>query len=274
VPRRRFLLRTVGGDGKGPADDARGRRMTPSRTGSPSGPEDIEGQPSRGGPCEPVSSLWDASTLPVGSPRNRAAYTPAVIDPPPEDFPDDAFASEARLAWEVPEIAAASVLVAVAALIAGGIVAGIVASTASYGPATPSRLTTGTAISFGSLWAGPLVAVALLAVVGLCWWQSEAWADASEPDDGQDRALQVTGHIRRAIRLSRWALAALPVTLVGAISLVVSSVLQTFGVPGSPGSLNWSRIVLQVAGLLAVVVVSTAGFWIARQIDDGQVRSD
>jgi len=106
------------------------------------------------------------------------------------------------LPWELPEAAAVAVLVAIGALIVGGVVAGIVASTASDGGLTPSHIVAGNAISFGAQWAGPVFAIVLLGVVGLCWWQSEAWSDASEPDDEQDRELEVAGHVRRARQIS------------------------------------------------------------------------
>jgi hypothetical protein len=201
------------------------------------------------------------------------SYTPTVVEPPGEDGADDALDSQKRLAWEAPETAAVVVVVAVGVLAVGGLVAGIAASTASYGSFSPSHLATGTAIAFGAQWAGPLLAFVLLGVVGLCWWQSTAWTDASEPDDEQDRVSEVTGHIRRAGQISRWTQGALLLTCVGAIALVVGSVLQTTGA-GTTGSLNWARNVSQVASLLAVLVVAGAGIWIARQIDSGQASSD
>jgi len=168
------------------------------------------------------------------------------------------------------------VLVAVGVLALGGLGAGIAAITASDGPfsSSPSQLVTGTAVAFGAQWAGPFLAFVLLGVIGLCWWQSAAWTDASEPDDEQDRVSEVTGHIRRAGQISRWTEGALLLTCVGAIALVVGSVLQTTGEGGNPGSLGWARNISQVASLLAVLVVAGAGTWIARQIDSGEASSD
>jgi len=197
-----------------------------------------------------------------------------VIESSAEDSSEETLDSERRPAWEVPETAAVMVLVAVGVLAVGGLVAGIVASTTSYGSFSPIHLATGTAIAFGAQWAGPLLAFVLLGVIGLCWWQSAAWADASEPDDEQDRVMEVTGHIRRAGQISRWSQGALLLTCVGAIALVVGSVLQTTGVGGNTDSLEWARNVSQVASLLAVLIVAGAGLWIAGQIDNGQASSD
>ena len=165
------------------------------------------------------------------------------------------------------------VLVAVGVLVLGGLVTGIVAGTASYGSLSPVHLATGTAIAFGAQWAGPLLAFVLLGVIGLCWWQSAAWADACEPDEEQDRVMEATGHIRRAGQISRWTQGALLLTCVGAIALVVGTVLQTTGAGGTTGSLDWARNVSQAASLVAVLIVAGAGSWIARQIDNGEASS-
>jgi hypothetical protein len=81
----------------------------------------------------------------------------------------DAGAAPPHVAWEVPEVAAGVVLVAFAVLVVGGLIAGIVASTAATGPIPTSRQFIGTAITLGAEWADPLFAVALLAVLGVCW---------------------------------------------------------------------------------------------------------
>jgi len=91
-----------------------------------------------------------------------------VAELPATDSPDGIDETGERLAWEVPEIAAVGILVATAVLIAGGVVAGIVASRTSYGEGPPSRIAATTAISFGATWAGPLLAFVLLGIVGLC----------------------------------------------------------------------------------------------------------
>ncbi|MHB8264219.1 MAG: hypothetical protein ACYDGY_10850 [Acidimicrobiales bacterium] len=182
--------------------------------------------------------------------------------------------SEARLAWEAPEVAAVAVLVAVTVLIVGGLVSGIVASTSTYGPFPATQLIAGAVITAGAEWADSLVAVVLLGVIGICWWQSEAWADASEPDDEHDRVLQAYGHVRRANRISVLAQGALFLTCAGAIALLVGGVLQTTGQGGNTGSLNWSHCIFQGANLLAVLVVAGAGYWAGRQVNSGHSSSN
>ena len=189
-----------------------------------------------------------------------------MTDLPTADSSDGIDESAERVAWEVPEIAAVAVLVATGVLIAGGVVAGIVASRSSYGGGTPSRIAATTAISFGATWAGPLLAIVLLGVVGLCWWQVEAWGAASEPDDARDRLIEVAGHMQRAHRISQWTQVALLVNCVGAVALVVSSALLfTGGVSVNP--VNWARTVVEVANLLAVLAVTGVAVWIGQKVN-------
>jgi hypothetical protein len=163
--------------------------------------------------------------------------------------------------------------VAVGVLVAGGLVAGIVASAPSYGGGTPLRITVSTAISFGATWAGPFLAIALLGLVGLCWWQAEAWGAAIEPDDARDRVAEAAGHIRRAHRISQWTQVALLLVCAGAVAQVVSSaLLSTGGVAAN--AVNWARIIVEVANLLAVLAVAGVGAWIGRKVSVDQGYSD
>jgi hypothetical protein len=187
-----------------------------------------------------------------------------VPDIPDADSPDDIDQSRERLAWEIPETAAVAVLVAVGALIVGGFVAGIMAST-STDVGTPARFATGNAIGFGAFWAGPPVAIALLGVVGLSWWQAETWSAASEPDDERDQGAEAAGHMRRAHRISQWSQVALLLICAGAVALVVSSTLLSTGGVNS-NSVDWARVVVEAANLLAILVVAGAGIWIARKV--------
>jgi len=196
-----------------------------------------------------------------------------VPDAPAADSPDDIPKSEERLAWEVPETAAVAVLVAVGVLMAGGLVAGIVASMPSYGGGTPSRIAASTAISFGATWAGPLLAITLLGVVGLCWWQAEAWSAVSEPDDERDRMVEAAGHMRRAHRISQWTQGALLLVCAGAAALVVSSALLSTGGVGA-NSVSWAPVIVEVANLLAVLAVAGVGAWIGRKVNMDQESPD
>jgi hypothetical protein len=200
-------------------------------------------------------------------------------DTPAADLPDDVDSSAEHLVWEVPEIAAVAVLAASGALMAGGLVAGIVASRPSYGGGTSFgggtslRIAASTAISFGATWAGPLLAIALLGVVGLCWWQVDAWSAASEQDDAGNRLVESAGHIRRAHRMCLWTQVALLLICVGAAALVVgSTLLSTGGLGTSP--VNSARVIVEVTNLLAVLTVAGVGAWIGRKVNVDPESSD
>jgi hypothetical protein len=196
-----------------------------------------------------------------------------VPDIPAAAFPDDIDGSAQRLAWEVPETAAVAVLAAVGVLMAGGLVAGIVAAgSPSYGGGTPLRIATSTAITFGATWAGPLLAIALLGIVGLCWWQAEAWGVLSEPDEESKRTIEAVGHILRAHRICQWTQIELLVICLGAGALVVSSALLSTG-GLSASSVNWALIIVQAANLLAVLAVASVGIWIGRKVKVDQESS-
>jgi hypothetical protein len=188
-------------------------------------------------------------------------------------FPDDLDGSGQRLAWEVPETAAVAVLVAVGVLMAGGLVAGIVAAgTPSYGGGTSLRIAASTAISFGATWAGPLLAIALLGIAGLCWWQSEAWGALSEPDEESKRTFEAVGHMQRAHRICQWTQIELLLICLGAVALVVSSTLLSTG-GLSANAVSWARIIVQTVNLLAVLAVASVGVWIGRKVKVDQESS-
>ena len=160
-----------------------------------------------------------------------------------------------RLAWEVPEVAAMAVLVAFTVLAVGGLVAGIVFSTQVGGYAT-SREFAGEAIEFGASWAEPLLAIALLGVVGLSWWQIEAWAETGGEEPQLSRQREVRGHTARACRLGVAAQISLLLTLAGSVAALVGTVMAG---PGT-GVQVWWRYVVGAASLIGVLSI-TAGGW-------------
>jgi hypothetical protein len=161
------------------------------------------------------------------------------------------------LPWEVPEIASIVVLVAFGALVVGGLVAGIVLDTELNGP-IQSQLT-GEAIEFGTTWAEPLLAIALLGIVSLAWWQVEAWANKGEDSQYDDYAAR--GHIERAGRIGLSAQAALLVTVAGSIAALVGETILNNG----SGAGGWSRDILAGAALVGVLAITTGGLWIGRR---------
>jgi hypothetical protein len=149
-----------------------------------------------------------------------------------------------------------AVLFAFAVVVAGGLVAAlIVASTAATGYLAPARLGTGDALIDGTTWAGPLLAIALLGVVGVSWWQINTWKNVSQegllPYDDH----QVQGHLERASRICSAAQVALALAAVGSTAALIGTVL--FSLEG--GAQSWVRYLVSGANLIAVIVVSAGG---------------
>ena len=162
------------------------------------------------------------------------------------------------LAWEVPEVLAAVVLLAVAVLAAGGLAAGISLSV-SVQSALPSP-SVWSAVQFGSQWADPLVALVLLGVLGVCWWQLQAWAEVVEEDADGDRS-EALGHMRRARLTVWWAVGAFGVTAVGSIAEFASTIGQ-----GDAG-VTWPFDINGGAGMSAVLLVAGTGALVGRHLN-------
>lgn len=193
----------------------------------------------------------------------RAPYALRMNDQIDSAIPEDGSETQPLLPWEAPEIAAVVVLVAFAALALGGLVAGIIFSTSSIGGGFPvTRQFTGEAITYGATWAGPLLAIALLGVVGLGWWQLETWRETGDVVPGQNHDAEVQGRMRRAWRIGVAAQVAMIVTLAGSIAALVGTVMA------SPvgGAQNWSRFVIEGASLIGVLVVAAGGWKIGRSV--------
>lgn len=174
-------------------------------------------------------------------------------------------------AWEAPEIAAAAILVAFVSVVIGSLATAIDVSLSTQEAIIEPTTNIWNAIQFGTTWAEPLLAIILLGVVGLCWWQVEAWSEeiGAEAEGGP----QALGHIRRARRISCWALGGLIITTVGAVAGIIA--LIGFNVSAHPGQVSWSRVFGAGAGVIADVVVAVAGVLMLKQLmlpgpgDDG-----
>jgi hypothetical protein len=158
------------------------------------------------------------------------------------------------LAWEVPEIAGVAILVAFLVIVVGGLATGVDVSTTQQAPYIDPMQSIWNAIQFGASWAEPLLAIVLLGVVGLCWWQVEAWSEEFEASAEDFTAL---GHMHRARQISHWALGGLIVTATGAIAGLTA--LIGFNIPTHPGQVAWSRVIGAGADTMATVVVLVAG---------------
>jgi hypothetical protein len=163
-----------------------------------------------------------------------------------------------RLDWEVPEIVAATILVSMAILPIGGLATGIAREISTSGQVFPSGLDNQqvwSAVSFGAEWASPFVALILLGVVGLCWWQWQGWSEVIEDPERVDETSEALGHLQRAQRTAMWTRVVLVVTAIGSIAGFVAD-LDVNG--GSQATLD----IFPGVETLAVLVLLAGALWI------------
>jgi hypothetical protein len=163
-----------------------------------------------------------------------------------------------RPQWEVPELVGAAVLLVVAVLALGGLAVGIAASLKNQLPDNISPIWTN--LAFGARWANPLVALAVLGVLGVCWWQLQAWAEVIEAPDEEDEndRMEALGHMVRARMGVITSLGALGVTALGSVAGFVGLVGQ------AEVSQLWREYVFGGTETLAVLVVFAIGMMIER----------
>lgn len=170
--------------------------------------------------------------------------------------------------WAVPEIAAVVVLLAVGLLVLGGLASGVAAawgSSGAFGPGAGEVLA-GSSIEIGAEWADPVLAMVLLGVLCLCWWQVDGWSSASDHGDPVDMA----DHIVRSREIAGWVSRTLVLTLAGSVALFVGVVLANSRA-GSASSLIWSRDIYEAASVLAVTTIASGGIWASGRL---RTRSD
>jgi hypothetical protein len=168
-----------------------------------------------------------------------------------------------RLAFEVPEVAAGAILVAFYAIVVGGLASGIIACTAPQVPLDQLQ-NAWNAITFGTSWAEPLLAVALLGAVGLCWWQTQGWSEVLDTETDDDEISEAVGHLRRARQIALWGLGGLVVIDIGAAVGLVAVI--ALNVSSHSDRLVWARVVGSGADLVAVLVISAGGIAAASRL--------
>jgi hypothetical protein len=183
---------------------------------------------------------------------------------------DDEFEVHTRVEWSVPEVAATAVLVLVCLLAAGGLATGIITVTGNphlFGSSGDQLAALGT--EYGASWAGPLLAIALVAVLGVAWWQAETWADAVNDPDADDADDASVGAVRlwRSWQLRRWAQFGLLVTAAGSVAGLAGALIASGNTPGGFGPpAMWAHDVLTGAEALGTLLVAAVGFWIASRV--------
>lgn len=165
-----------------------------------------------------------------------------------------------RPPWAGPEIAVVAVLVAFAALVLGGLAAGI-DSAAAQSPPFGALEPTWTAVQLGASWAGPLIAAVLLAATGLCWWQVDRWVD----DARQSMPVRhpARGYVERALVLGSWAVRGLVLTAMAAVAGLVATI--AYDVEAHLNQVGVSRVFGVAASVIGVAVMTVAGAVILRE---------
>lgn len=189
----------------------------------------------------------------------------------PQDSLDDDYSSKTPLTWEVPEIFGAAVLASVSVLGVGGLATGIaraITEAASNFPPGLGSQEVWNAIAFGSEWAGPLLAIVVLGVLGLCWWQVDAWLEVTETlGSDDDESEEARGHMHRAHLIARWAMTTLAVTAAGSIAGFVAEVGT------NTGQSLWTIDIYGGGSLLAVLVLLSAAVPVYRKTQHADVSS-
>ena len=183
--------------------------------------------------------------------------TQTISGVPPDLF--DPGQDHAEVPWEVPEIAATAVLVAVGALIVGGLATGVLVANSAELPYAGLSQQTWNAIAFGTAWANPLVAIVLLGVMGLCWWRADRWIE--RPDDEPRFA---AGHLGRVRRIAVWAVVGLLISAVAAVASLAAVI--GFNIPSHAPQLVATRVIPTAASAIGVIAVVSAGVATRRRI--------
>jgi energy-coupling factor transporter transmembrane protein EcfT len=166
--------------------------------------------------------------------------------------------------WDVPEMAAAAVLVGIAVVIAGGVAAGVAVGAAQIGIPPGAAQTVGEDLQVAAQWADLVVAIVLLALSGLCWWQAESWVDAISGGEVEGEDGWAHEHLRRVRALTLGTQIELVLTGIGAVASFVGAVVFDASFPS--GSDAWTRDIFPGANLLAVLVVVTVGVLVTRNV--------
>jgi hypothetical protein len=112
-----------------------------------------------------------------------------------------------QASWELPEIAAAALLVVIALLAVAGMASGVIGAAGGIN-GFPSAEAVSTLLIQSTQWASVVAPFLVLSALGLVWWQVQGWAETLEDLDdppGADGAAEGRRHIRRNRGLATWA---------------------------------------------------------------------
>jgi hypothetical protein len=168
--------------------------------------------------------------------------------------------SRTRTDWEIQEVLATALLLAVALVAVGAVASGIDAN--AEGSFQPTRDAVAQALLQSTLWAGVTTVFLLVAALGLVWWQVDGWSEALG-DAGTDDAEEARLHLRRNRVLAKWAGVSLAVTSLAAIGTLVAIGLQDEPVSVSMRLQQWFSY---GGGVIAALVLAAAGIFAVTRV--------
>ena len=133
------------------------------------------------------------------------------------------------------------------------------------GPGAPGGITTGAALERGGQWAGPVLAIALLGVLLLCWWRAHGWTGRLASATGTNHRTLLVAHVRRTAALARYTLAALVLTFAGALAGLIGLVL-TLREISNQTAVTWPSYLSSAAAAAGVLVALLAGLFAATRL--------
>ena len=184
-----------------------------------------------------------------------------------DDDLDESQGVRPRYRWELPEVLAGALLIAVAVLFVTGLVGGIVIA---FGPGD-GGVVPREAILLATAWA-TFAMLLLLGVLGLVSWQTSGWSEVvdSWPEEGSDSSDtedldESLHHLRRAHALASWA--GVMSAIVGLTSLARFATIGlnlTQNSPIGPGS--WGSYVVEAGEDLATLLLAATAVFAVVQL--------
>jgi hypothetical protein len=160
-----------------------------------------------------------------------------------------------RTSWELPELGAVGILIAIAVLAAAGLASGIVGST-TQGIGFPPHLLLAELLVESTQWAGVPAAFFLLGATGLIWWQVQGWSEALQDDAADSIALR---HLRRGRALALWTGVSFVISSAATIGTLVGVLWEGGATPFRPWVSASGQVVaaliLAGVGIYALVAI-------------------
>lgn len=95
-------------------------------------------------------------------------------------------------------------------------------------------------------------------MLGVCWWQCNAWTEAADTTIGE-RPFEAFDHVVRLLRIGLWARIGLLATGVGSVAFLVGAIVSNLGSETGGSRLFWPIYVVDGASSIATIGLSWVG---------------